>query len=82
MLELFAEKFFIPQLQEQKSNEATDMILPKTSLNVVYIEPQITMSEEERKQQLTRFISLFAQVGYRELALNENFASELDNYCK
>ncbi len=58
------------------------MILPKTSLNVVYIEPQITMSEEERKQQLTRFISLFAQVGYRELALNENFASELDNYCK
>jgi hypothetical protein len=58
------------------------MILPKTSLNVVYIEPQITTSEEERKQQLTRFISLFAQVGYRELALNENFASELDNYCK
>ncbi len=58
------------------------MILPKTSLNVVYIEPQITMSEEERKQQLTRFISLFAQIGYRELALNENFASELDNYCK
>ena len=82
MLEFSAEKFFIPQLQEQKSNEATDMILPKTSLNVVYIEPQITMSEEERKQQLTRFISLFAQVGYRELALNENFASELDNYCK
>lgn len=82
MLEFFAEKFFISQLQEQKSNEATDMILPKTSLNVVYIEPQITMSEEERKQQLTRFISLFAQVGYRELALNENFASELDNYCK
>lgn len=58
------------------------MILPKTSLNVIYVEPQITMSEEERKQQLTRFISLFAQVGYRELALNENFASELDNYCK
>lgn len=82
MLEFSAEKFFIPQLQEQKSNEATDMILPKTSLNVVYIEPQITMSEEEKKQQLTRFISLFAQVGYRELALNENFASELDNYCK
>lgn len=82
MLEFSAEKFFISQLQEQKSNEATDMILPKTSLNVVYIEPQITMSEEERKQQLTRFISLFAQVGYRELALNENFASELDNYCK
>ena len=82
MLEFSAEKFFISQLQEQKSNEATTMILPKTSLNVVYIEPQITMSEEERKQQLTRFISLFAQVGYRELALNENFASELDNYCK
>jgi len=58
------------------------MILPKTSLNVVYIEPQITMSEEERKQQLTRFISLFAQVGFRELALNEDFASELNNYCK
>ena len=58
------------------------MILPKTSLNVIYVEPQITMSEEERKQQLTKFISLFAQVGYRELALNEDFASELNNYCK
>ena len=58
------------------------MILPKASLNVVYIEPQITMSEEERKQRLTRFISLFAQVGFRELALNEDFASELNNYCK
>lgn len=58
------------------------MILPKTSLNVVYVEPQITMSEEEKKQQLTRFIALFAQVGFREYALNEDFASELCNYCK
>ena len=56
------------------------MILPKTSLNVVYIEPQITMSEEERTKQLTKFIALFAQVGFRELALNKNFASELNNY--
>jgi len=55
------------------------MILPKTSLNVIYVEPQITMSEEAREQQLTKFISLFAQVGFRELALNEDFASELNN---
>ena len=82
MLEFSAEKFFIPQLPKQKSNEATDMILPKTSLNVIYVEPQITMSEEAREQQLTKFISLFAQVGFRELALNEDFASELNNYCK
>ena len=54
------------------------MNLPKTSLNVVYVEPQIIQDSKEREQQLTKFITLFAQVGFRELALNENFASELD----
>ena len=60
------------------------MILPKTSLNVIYIEPKITMSEDIKAQQLTKFIALFAQVGFRELALNENFACELNinDYCK
>jgi|GEM_PF-5939990 len=54
------------------------MNLPKTSLNVVYAAPQIIQDSKEREQQLTKFITLFAQVGFRELALNENFASELD----
>lgn len=54
------------------------MNLPKTSLNVVYVEPQIIQDSKEREQQLTKFIALFAQVGFRELALNENFASVLD----
>ncbi len=54
------------------------MNLPKTSLNVVYVEPQIIQDSKEREQQLTKFITLFAQVGFRELALNENFASELE----
>lgn len=55
------------------------MNIPATSLNVVYIEPQITMSEEESKQQLTRFISLFAQVGFRELALREEETLKIIN---
>ena len=54
------------------------MQLPKTSLKVVYVEPQITMSEEEEKKMLTNFIALFAQVGFRELALNENTTIKID----
>lgn len=48
------------------------MELPKTSLNVVYIEPQIEMTKEEADKQLTHFITLFAQIGFKEYALNEN----------
>lgn len=54
------------------------MQLPKTSLNVIYIEPQITMSKKEADARLTKFITLFAQVGFREVALNENLAAELE----
>ena len=57
------------------------MNLPQTSINVIYIEPQIEMNKEEKDIQLTRFISLFAQVGFKELALNEDFASELKKSC-
>lgn len=48
------------------------MNLPKTSLNVVYVEPQIEITKEEADKQLTHFITLFAQVGFREYALNKN----------
>ena len=41
-----------------------------TELNVIYVEPQITTTEKEDKRRLTRFIALFAQAGFRELALN------------
>lgn len=54
------------------------MQLAKTSLNVIYVKPQITMSKEEADAKLTKFITLFAQVGFRELALNENLAAELE----
>jgi len=57
------------------------MNLPQTSINVIYVEPQIEMNKEEKDIQLTRFISLFAQVGFKELALNEDFASELKKSC-
>ena len=57
------------------------MNLPQTSINVIYVEPQIEMNKEEKNIQLTRFISLFAQVGFKELALNEDFASELKKSC-
>lgn len=58
------------------------MQLPKTSLNVVYVKPQITMSKEERQTQLTKFITLFAQVGFREIALNENMATQFEKCYK
>lgn len=54
------------------------MNLPKTSLNVVYIEPEISESKDEDKKRLTKFISLFAQIGYKELALNKDFQNELN----
>ena len=49
------------------SNQSVRM---NTELNVIYVEPQITTTEKEDKRQLTRFIALFAQAGFRELALN------------
>lgn len=48
-------------------------------LNVIYVEPTITMNADEERQQLTRFITLFAQVGFKELALNENFSLNFKN---
>ena len=45
-------------------------ITSNTELNVIYVPPQIITTEKEDKRQLTRFIALFAQAGFRELALN------------
>ena len=54
------------------------MNLPKTSLNVIYVEPEISQSQDEDKKRLTKFISLFAQIGYKELDLNKDFQNELN----
>ena len=58
------------------------MDLPETPLNVIYVKPKIKMTEAESKRLLTNFIALFAQIGFRELALNENSPIFADEYCK
>ena len=50
-----------------------------TKLNVIYVPPQIITTEKEDKRQLTRFIALFAQAGFRELALNPD-KNKYDEY--
>lgn len=58
------------------------MQLPKTSLNIAYVEPKIKMDAKERKQKLTSFVSLFARVGFKDLALNKNSTITLDKCYK
>lgn len=58
------------------------MQLPKTSLNIAYVEPKIKMDAKERKQKLTSFVSLFASVGFKDLALNKNSTITLDKCYK
>lgn len=41
-----------------------------TGLKVEYIPPREDISDEENHARLVRFVTLFAQVGFREVALN------------
>lgn len=41
-----------------------------SELKVEYIEPREDISPEEDRKRLARFISLFAQVGFKEFYLN------------
>lgn len=39
-------------------------------LKVEYIPPREVLNEQEEHQRLVRFVTLFAQIGFKELALN------------
>ena len=42
----------------------------QVGLKVNYIKPREDISEEENHIRLVKFITLFSQVGFREIALN------------
>ena len=49
-----------------------------TGLKVEYIKPQEIYNEHEEHKRLVRFVTLFTQVGFRELCLNpENTSIKL-----
>lgn len=41
-------------------------------LKVEYVKPQIDFDEEAEHKRLLNFVTLFSQVGFRELCLNPN----------
>ena len=50
-------------------------------LKVEYIQPRENMPEQEEHLRLVRFVTLFAQVGFKELYLNPETNINFD-YCK
>ncbi len=46
-----------------------------TGLKVEYIKPQEVYNEQEEHKRLVRFVTLFTQVGFRELSLNPDNTS-------
>ena len=59
------------------------MKLKETGLNVIYIKPQIDSTVEENKKQLTKFVALFAQAGFKEISLNPNSdILSADKFCE
>ena len=50
------------------------------ALKVEYIKPREDISEEENRTRLIRFVTLFAQVGFREICLNPETKIKLDCY--
>lgn len=52
-----------------------------TGLKVEYIPPREDISDEENHTRLVRFVTLFAQVGFREISLNPETKIKL-NCCK
>ena len=51
-----------------------------SGLKVRYVKPREDISEEENHKRLVKFITLFAQVGFREVSLNPETKIKLD-YC-
>jgi hypothetical protein len=52
-----------------------------TGLKVEYIKPRDDYNEQEEHARLVRFVTLFSQVGFKEISLNPNTTIHL-NYCK
>lgn len=50
-------------------------------LKINYVKPREDVSEEENRNRLLRFITLFSQVGFREISLNPETNIKLD-CCK
>lgn len=47
-------------------------------LKVEYVVPREDIAEEENRNRLLRFITLFSQVGFREISLNPKTNIKLD----
>lgn len=50
----------------------------KFTIKVNYIEPQECFSQEEEHSRLVKFVSLFAQIGFKEITLNPNTTIKID----
>lgn len=50
------------------------------ALKVEYIKPREDISEEENRIRLIKFVTLFAQVGFKEICLNPEANIKLDCY--
>ena len=50
-------------------------------LKVEYVVPKEDITEEENRSRLLRFITLFSQVGFREISLNPETTIDI-KYCK
>lgn len=50
-------------------------------LKVEYVVPREDVTEEENRSRLIRFITLFSQVGFREISLNSETNIDI-KYCK
>ena len=54
------------------------MMSSACGLKVEYVVPREDITEEENRNRLLRFITLFSQVGFREISLNPETNIKLD----
>lgn len=57
-------------MSERQLNKETER--KKMNLIIEYVPPKAAETKEEEKNRLVRFITLFAQVGFKEISLNPN----------
>ena len=50
-------------------------------LKVKYIPPTMEFNEQEEHERLVKFVTLFAQVGFKEFCLNPDSSIDFD-HCK
>ncbi len=51
-----------------------------TGLKVEYVKPREDIDPRDDHKRLVRFVTLFAQVGFRELFLNPETSIDIKNY--